>query len=310
MKMTTIEKIADDLKLSDTYVRKIIDRAAFYYRDYYIPKKDGRKRLISQPSPELKSFQYWTVINILKKLPVSRGSFAYKQGDSISKHANYHKDSKFIFHTDIKHFFPSIHSKLLDSVIKAYLNCITSLGLDLSEAIDTINKICFRKDSLCIGTVSSPIISNIVLYDFDETMIKYCSEKNYRYSRYADDIYISSSQFLPKDIKASVSKKVNSYGFEINNTKTWFKSTKCCRKITGLVLTNDGGVSLGLKRRKEIEKMLYNGLIHHKGNKSQIIGYLAFLKDIEPITYSKLLIKYSKYCKGDVIKAINSIPQK
>lgn len=305
--MTTVEKIANDLKLNCVYVEKIVDRAIYYYRDYTIPKKNGGKRKISQPSPELKSFQYWVVVNILKELPVSEGAFAYQLGNSIKRHANHHRNSKFLFHTDIKNFFPNIHPELLDAVLKSHPDCITRLDLDISDAIDTIHKICFRKHGLSIGAVSSPVISNIVLYEFDQTLIRYCHERDYKYSRYADDIYISSNQFLPKDIVAFISFQLNLYGFNINYNKTWFKSTKCCRRITGLVITNDGKISIGLKKRKEIEKMIYNSLVHHTGDKNYIIGYLAFLKDIEPFTYNKLQIKYSKYCQGDVMEAIKAM---
>lgn len=305
--MTTVEKIANDLKLNCVYVKKIVDRAIYYYKDYTIPKRNGGKRLISQPSPELKSFQYWVIENILRKLPVSQGAFAYQRGDSIKRHAGYHKNSKFIFHTDIKQFFKHIHFGLLDGVLKCHSDCITPLGLDLPDAIDTIHKICFRNHGLSIGAVSSPLISNIVLYEFDETMIRYCHDRGYKYSRYADDIYISSNQFFPKSILTFISMQLSYLGFDINYTKTWFKSTKYCRKVTGLVITNDGEISIGLKKRKEIKKMLYDALIHHTGDKNYIIGNLAFLKDIEPFTYDKLLIKYSKYCQGDVIEAIKNM---
>lgn len=90
----------------------------------------------------------------------------------------------------------------------------------------------------------------------------------------------------------------------MNMSKTRFYSPKYRRKITGIVITNDSQVSIGTERRINIKKMIYEKLIHNKGDSEQILGYLSFLKDIEPQTYNNLIIKYSQYCEGDIIAAL------
>ncbi len=50
--------------------------------------------------------------------------------------------------------------------------------------------------------------------------------------------------------------------------------------------------------------MVYNKIVNGNGDKDSIMGYLAFLKDVEPNTYNNLIIKYSKYCDVDVIEKI------
>lgn len=90
----------------------------------------------------------------------------------------------------------------------------------------------------------------------------------------------------------------------MNMSKTRFYSPKYRRKITGIVITNDSQVSIGTELRINIKKMIYEKLIHNKGDSEQILGYLSFLKDIEPQTYNNLIIKYSQYCEGDIIAAL------
>lgn len=102
-----ITRISSNLQLKDDYISSIIRRSNYYYKDYYIPKSNGGRRKISQASPELKTLQYWVKTNILSLLPISKAAFAYNRGNSIKKHATFHKESYFIFHTDIKDFFPS-----------------------------------------------------------------------------------------------------------------------------------------------------------------------------------------------------------
>ena len=90
----------------------------------------------------------------------------------------------------------------------------------------------------------------------------------------------------------------------MNISKTWFRSKKSRRKVTGLIITDTGRVSVGLETRKKIKNMIYNRLVNGNGSPESILGYLAYLKDIEPQTYNKYIIKYSTYCDGDVISAI------
>lgn len=299
-----IDRIADDLLLDSEYVASIVRKSNFYYKSYTIPKRNGDQRMIHQASPELKTLQYWVRNNVLELLPVSSSACAYRSGNSIKKHADVHKDSRFIFHTDIENYFPSIHSKMLTDILKEHREKLQAEGLWFEDGCDIIAKICFRYDQLSIGTVSSPMISNIVAYSLDEELFSYCEQWGYKYSRYADDIYISSSSYLPESTKITVKECLRSHGFRLNESKTWFKSRKSRRKVTGLILTDKGRVSLGTEMRRRIKNMIYNRLVNGKGDPEKILGYLAYLKDVEPQVYNKYIIKYATYCDGDVISAI------
>ena len=304
-----IDRISSDLQLNSDYINSIVRRSNYYYKNYSIPKKSGGQRRISQASPELKTLQYWVKANILSLMPISKSAFAYTKGNSIKKHTGFHKDSYFIFHTDIKDFFPSIASKHLVPVLKEHRNRIEKMGLWYDDTLDVISKICFRCNHLCIGTVSSPAICNIIMYSFDEALAEYCDVHNWKYSRYADDIYISSQQYLPKCLPKYINEELHKLGFISNGKKTWFCSKKSRREITGLVLTESGRVSVGLHRRLAIKKLVYNRIVHGRGDPDVILGHLAFLKDVEPAVYDNLLIKYAEYCDGDVIAAIKIGPQ-
>lgn len=302
-----IAKISHDLCLKQDYISDIINNSNRYYKHYTIPKKNGSLRSIYQASPELKSLQYWITKNILIHLPVSQsGTFAYKIGDSIKKHAIHHKNSKFLFHTDIKSFFPSTKSSFLLEIIKRNKHTLINNNLFFDDIDFVIKNVCFRYDKLTIGTVSSPYISNIILYDFDEYMIKYTNDNDLIYSRYADDIYISSQKYLEKKVFTHVQQKLQEFNYDLNLNKTWFQSKKYCQKVTGIVLTTDGKISIGTNNKKELKKRIYKCLKKRDGNPQEILGYLAFLKDIEPLTYNKFISKYSSYCDGDIIEVIKN----
>ncbi|HEX2937525.1 MAG TPA: retron St85 family RNA-directed DNA polymerase [Ruminiclostridium sp.] len=303
---TIVDRISTDLHLNSEYVSEIISRSNFYYKDYYIPKVAGKKRKISQPSPELKTLQYWALKNVLIYLPVSQAAYAYKTGESIKKHAAFHADSKFIFHTDIQNFFPSIHSEVFSSILFENKNIIEYQNNWYDDICDVIPNICFRHNSLCVGTVSSPCISNIVLYQFDEWMKSFCKKRHLKYSRYADDMYISSKSYIPTEIATELVTRLEASGFKVNKDKTWYHSKKHKQRITGLIITTDEQISVGSEMRNKIKQMIYDRLVKHKGDPNVILGYLSFLKDIEPNTYNHYIIKYSTYCSGDVISAIKN----
>lgn len=301
--MNIIDLMSQDLHLDPEYLCNIARNASWYYKTYSIPKKTGGTRIISQPSPELKTMQYWIAETVLSSFPVSDSVYAYRKRRSIKMHANAHRNAQYFLHVDISHFFPSIHSAHLLPFI-SNSSFFDDHGIDKPSSFQQIKSICFKWDCLCIGAVSSPAISNIILYPFDKTMTDYCKSRKYTYTRYADDIYISSSSYISTDVLMFVKEELKKQGFSTNSKKTGFFSSKYQKRVTGLILTTDGKVSVGTKRKREIKKMLYEKLVKGTGNSKQILGHLAFLRDVEPDMYNSLIIKYSSYCDEDLFVAL------
>lgn len=301
--MSTLSSlISNDLGLEQRFVDKTINTAKSQYKNFTIPKRNGGRRAVSQPSPELKVLQYWVVNRFIKRLPLSECSFAYTKGNSIKKHALMHVDSKFVFHADIEDFFPTISPDMLKAVFEQNADLFTDI--DVMSFYKDITKICFKDDGLCIGAVSSPSISNAIMKDFDDCLNDFAKHEGYIYTRYADDIYISSKKYIPNDVKGFVEKELSIRGFRLNNSKTHFYSPKNRRLITGLVITNDSKVSIGYMNICRIKKMVYEKIKYGKGDSRVILGYLSFLRDVDPHAYDRIIIKYSKLCNDDIIAVI------
>ena len=294
--------ISSDLGLKQRFIDWTINTSKSQYKNFTIRKKNGGRREVSQPSPELKVLQYWVVNRFIKCLPVSECSFAYTKGNSIKKHALMHVGSKFIFHADIEDFFPNINPNMLKKVFEQNAGLFTDV--DVLSFFNDISKICFKDDGLCIGAVSSPSISNAIMKEFDDCLNDFAKREGYIYTRYADDIYISSKKYIPKDVKAFVEKQLSIRGFSLNKSKTHFYSSKNRRIITGLVITNDSNISIGYNNLCRIKKMVYEKIKYGKGDSRVILGYLSFLKDVDAHAYDRIIIKYSKLCNDDVIAVI------
>ena len=141
--------------------------------------------LFLQPTPELKAVQRWLVTSVFKRLPISECATAYKKGASICKNAEAHAGSAFTLHMDFENFFPSF-SKANVARFLSDTTELTRADLDFCSAIVT------RRGVLTIGAPSSPAVTNALMHPFDVKMENWCNRRGRVYTRYADDINISS----------------------------------------------------------------------------------------------------------------------
>jgi len=300
--MKLSRRISQDLELDQNYVEYTALMSRKKHSRYFIPKKSGGYRRIHHPSPELKVLQYWMVENIFKYCKVSEYSSAYEVGCSIKKNAEVHKDSKHFLTMDFSNFFESISDSHLLSLLNDNIDNIPFNIYDEDKFF--LKKVCLYNSHLVIGSVCSPRISNCVMYDFDIELMDILNEYgDFKYTRYADDLTISSNQYIVPKVAHEVNKLAIKHGFKINDNKTNFSSPKNRRKVTGLIVDN-GNITIGLNRKREIKSKLYNYLEKGEGNNEEILGLLYFLKDIEPGYFNKLIIKYSKY--GNILKILKN----
>lgn len=296
--MTLSEKIANGIGIDEAYVEIIATRNNLYAK-YYIPKKNGRKRLIMQPSKELKVIQRWLVKNILCDFPISEYSYAYNKGDSIKKNALIHRKGSHLLHTDIINFFPSISRNMLKLYFENNEKIVRKLGLTEND-IELLLDIClYRGEFLVVGSVASPRISNMVMYEFDLEVKNILDDfGQFQYTRYADDIVISSTSFIVEEVLEEIEQLMETYGFHMNRNKTYYMSKNKKRQVTGIVLDNNRDVlTIGTKKYKMLQRMIYSYLIKGEGDLSYIKGYLSYIKEVSKQQYCQLKTTYSRYDK-------------
>ncbi|WP_268801553.1 retron St85 family RNA-directed DNA polymerase [Photobacterium kishitanii] len=218
-------------------------------------KKKGGRRKISQPSEDVKIVQSAISSVLLNSLPVSDYAYAYIRNRSIYDNAFIHKESSFLLKLDFKDFFHCIRPEHLKYYIKKNISDISDMEVDI------VNNFLFWFDNddnklkLCIGAPTSPLISNIVMYEFDEKISKICEDFDVIYSRYADDITLSSNN---RDDIDTVEIKINNLIKEtnipllkLNKKKRVFVSQHMSKRITGIIITHDNKLSVGRYKRKK-----------------------------------------------------------
>lgn len=298
--MNILESISYDLMIPEATLDHIIRSAPYRYKVFEIDKRDGRtKRTIAQPARELKALQYWVMDKVLSTFPIHGAATAYRKGRSISTNAAKHAPTRFLLKMDFKDFFPSITGEDFEA-FWAGRN-----GIDLSrEDIVRLKKILFwnrRREGrlvMSIGAPSSPMLSNILLYDFDKKVQAFCAKKKVKYSRYADDLTFSTNRpNVLREVEiqiAEICKRMEHPKLQLNPEKTVHASRGGARRVTGLVLANSGEVSLGHARKRLIRAQVHHFLAGrlNPDEAAKLRGMLAFVNSVEPAFIQRLRAHY------------------
>ena len=252
--LSSIEK---DLGFSAKTLYGLSNSLEKHYHTVYLPKSDGSKRKLSVPDLILKLVQKSIADNILIQYPISKYAKAYKPGSSIQKNARPHVGKKKILKLDIEGFFDHIlYSRVKDTVFyeEKYSESIRIL----------LTMLCYYNDSLPQGAPTSPAITNIIMYDFDETVGAFCNEKNIAYTRYCDDMTFSG-YFDEREIISFVKGELRKLGLFLKNRKTAVISASKRQVVTGIVVNEKMNVTKDYKKtiRQEIYYIKKFGLDEH-----------------------------------------------
>ena len=245
-----------------------------HYHNVFIPKSDGTKRKLSVPDLILKNVQRSIADNILAHYPVSKYATAYKVGNNVQKNARPHVNKKKILKLDIEGFF--------DNIIYSRVKDIVFYEEKFSEPIRILlTMLCYYRESLPQGAPTSPAITNIIMYEFDERIGAYCSERGIAYTRYCDDMTFSG-EFDEKEIITLVKEELRKLGLFLKNRKTAVINSTKRQTVTGIVVNEKLNITKEYKKkiRQEIYYIEKFGLESHiqRQGIADSVGYLTSLK--------------------------------
>lgn len=278
-------------------LQRIIYTAPRRYKAFEIPKKNGGMRQVAQPARELKVVQRAFVEMFLKDLPIHQSATAYRAGLSIGNNAQIHAGHGPILKLDFSNFFPSIRSEDWERYARN-AGILTDGDVRLSALLLFRQYPDQRVLRLSIGAPSSPIISNLLMFDFDRMVTAEAERRGIRYTRYADDMTFSGQRIgMLKDMMAIVPetlRKITYPKLKLNETKTAFVTTAFRRVVTGVVLSNDGTISLGRDKKRLLRAQVHRasqGALDVE-QLQELSGYLSFVNVVEPDFLMRLREKY------------------
>lgn len=234
--------------VKDDYIKRAITYTQKYYWYFEIAKLDGGKRPISEPLPTLKNIQLWILNNILEKQPVHPFAKAYVPLKKLKENAKYHTRQKIVIALDVHNFFPSIE---LEQIVQIFFKIGYAKKISFLLA-----KLCCLNNCLPQGAPTSPYISNLYMYYFDEKVMNYCREKGIIYTRYADDLTFSSKEnidihYLIEFVKDELRQK----NLSLNTRKTRIMHEYDSQIVTGVLVNKR--MRLPRIKRYELRQEMY-----------------------------------------------------
>lgn len=213
-----------------------------HYKRVVLNKRNGGKGIIHAPDAHLKFYQRRILEEILYKIPISEFATAYVPGKKLKSNAEPHINHKYLLKMDITDFFGSItYLQVISSAFNSKMYP-TRIGAILTS-------LCCKDDVLPQGAPTSPMLSNIVMKNFDDILGNWCKDRNITYTRYCDDLTFSADFPLYNTVYAKAGDMLNRRGFEVNESKTKFISNASCQMVTGLTVNEKVSVPRDYKRK-------------------------------------------------------------
>lgn len=226
----------------------------------------------------------------------------YVKGRSIYDNALPHMYNDYFILLDIKDFFPHICHKQLAAKIFREINLVKENQINKKECNDIVDCCSIGSRGLPLGFITSPILSNIYLKEFDCIFYGYLKKmelNNVIYTRYADDIIISFKTDSFGELKETENDIVDTsklllsrYGLQINNRKTRAYNLNVSNhvRITGIniIKSEDGYRHLTVGRKLKNE-LFWNAIecfeTKNQENIQTIKGLQSFVLSIEKLGY-------------------------
>lgn len=309
MTINLITSLQDAFGLSEAQVLHLVARSPYSYKIYSIPKKSGGKRIIAQPAKETKYIQHWLIDNVFSKLPIHQCATAYRVGASIKLNAAAHQKNKYLSKFDFKNFFTSIREKDLKDHFARHLGSdFSDVDLARISRLSCIRSKDTKRLTLSIGAPSSPVLSNSIMFDFDEQVYRWCQEVGIVYTRYADDLAFSTNtKAICSEIEPMILKIISGLAYPtlfLNEEKTIHLSKKFQRRITGVVINNQDQLSIGRERKRAISALIhrYSLAILSADEVHSLQGMLGFARDIEPQFVFSMRKKYTSKVIDEILQ--------
>ena len=319
-------------------------RESANYNMFSIRKRSGGRRFIHAVNGKLQVLQKYINEEILQKVEPHPSSFAFHDSGGIRQCAAMHCGCKWLLQFDLEDFFytisePAIYHLFVELGYKSLLafelaRLCSTLRLPKSKKhyvkyncslsgsfwdFDEDEKPYFPQGLIGVlpqGAPTSPMLSNLVARQLDRALYNYAQENGFVYSRYADDIALSSSVLPSKKSIARIKREIISIirknGFRENCEKIRIAGPGSRKVVLGLLVDREKP-RLTKEGRKRIDRNLYSiekhgitAVTEHDGFDSaygffnHVSGFLSFVHDVDIDEWRKLQPRFD-YIKTQLL---------
>lgn len=296
----SIASLSSCLRIPESELLSLANTASLHYRNAKpIVKADGSIRQPIDALPRLKRLQKKIQVEILKKVeypPYLTGSLP---GGSPRKNAQLHVEPAIVISEDIARFFPTTSEEL----VRRIWLCLFGFS---EEVADILTSLTTKDGFLPEGACTSSYLANLVFWDCEPELVERLAEKGVNYSRYVDDVTLSSArQLIPSEIQSCIALvygMFGSRGYKAKRNKHEIVRANASMRVTKLVVNKKPAISK--KERKAIraavfklERAVISGLIPHHEIQTQLnsaIGRVSRLSQFHPAIGVQLKTRVSR----------------
>jgi len=257
--ISSVKSLSLALEIPEDIIIKISNNAdKFYFQNNPIIKPNGKERITFSVRHPLKPIHEKIKTNIFHNVLYP----SYLQGaiksDKISRDYIYdaliHAENKFFITEDISDFFPSI---TYEKVYEMWLHFF-NFSKPVSELLA---KLTTYKETVPQGSKTSSYIANLIFWQSEGNFVKQLQKQGITYTRFVDDITLSSINFISDKNKSLIIKSLYGMMFNIgvkpNREKHFIGSCKNNIQIHNI---NIGGKhpSLGKAKLNRTRMAVYN----------------------------------------------------
>jgi len=197
-----------------------------YRRKVAHSKLDGSERVVFSPSKDVRLIQRRLVNRLLKKPAVIAWppflfggipNAALRPGDTPRDYvscAAQHSRARSALKMDVRNFFDNVHSDIVEDIFRGLLRWAR-------EPAALATRLCTNRDSLPQGGITSSYLALLCLFRDEGKVVRALERKGLIYTRYVDDITISSMRVDQEFefAKALVEQMLLKRGLFLNSSK-------------------------------------------------------------------------------------------
>ncbi len=304
------------LKLSAAELKNIRWFRGRMYQTFSVGSPPRKVRTINAPNARLKHLQRLLTPLLTSIYRVRHPVHGFVAGKSVKTNAESHLKKRFIVNLDLQDFFPSISERRIVGMLR-------SLGVD-SQVAKIVGYLCTSSGELPQGAPTSPILSNMICFRLDKALMTFARESHCIYTRYADDITLSSYQpmvavfdgtvpapghFPIELLKPALRSAIETNGFTINVDKIYYADPNSRRMVTGLKVNEFVNVDRRYVRNLRAALCAVKALGHAEaqkkfetqyGGKCDLVAHLTgkmswlgFIRGVTDPVYRSLALRFN-----------------
>ncbi|HEY4543757.1 MAG TPA: reverse transcriptase family protein [Tissierellaceae bacterium] len=267
--VSSIETLEAILNVKD--IRAVISNKSKYYIEF-----DVKGRKVNSVKEPLLSIHKKIRSFFLKKVNYPDFLFGGILNKDYLSNSKKHLNKNIILSEDIKNFYPSISQGLVKKIYQHFFKNPPDVAKVLAE-------LCCINGSVVTGSSISSDIANLVFYDVETEMVCSFESQGLNYTRYIDDITISTDRRLTspeiKEIKEKVYAMLTAKGFGINRKKSKLMSRDRRMAVHG-VIVNNKDLNVSSEKKSNLRAALHHLELRIK-NKESLSGIVKNIRSIK-----------------------------